>query len=224
MRPRTTLRALLATAALAGFAAVAAPAAAADAPVVTLSNLGDPDTLPLEEVLVADFNDAGDPTAVLVPGFTLTLNGATVGVNEGVGGYSGTLPNDDTHYLTVAGGTSAELTSVKLLKSFSLYMGSPDTYNSIRFIGDNYDFTLTGGQISAGYTGQSWGWGQRINFDFGGYNVNRIVLTSSSNSFEVDNFAASAAVPEPATWVAMILGFGLLGAEMRRRRVAAVVA
>lgn len=222
MRTRLALRSLLAGAALAAMTAVAAPASAA-APVVTLSNLGDPDTMLAGQQLVADFNDAGDPTAVLLPGFSLTLNGATVGVCEGCSGYSGTLYNDPTHYLTIPGAKSAELTSTRLLSSFSLYMGSPDTYNSIRFIGDNYDYTLSGGQLTEGYVGQSWGWGQRINFDFGGANVNRIVLSSSGNSFEVDNFAAGA-VPEPSTWALSIMGFGLLGAALRRRRTAAAFA
>lgn len=35
--------------------------------------------------------------------------------------------------------------------------------------------------------------------------------------------APSAAVPEPATWAIMICGFGLAGAELRRRRIAAAV-
>ncbi|MBB3348859.1 hypothetical protein FHY02_003341 [Sphingomonas sp. BK069] len=37
-------------------------------------------------------------------------------------------------------------------------------------------------------------------------------------SFEFDNLAAgvSQAVPEPATWGMMILGFGAIGAAMRR--------
>jgi Protein of unknown function (DUF642)/PEP-CTERM motif len=34
----------------------------------------------------------------------------------------------------------------------------------------------------------------------------------------VDNFSIAAAVPEPASWLMMILGFGLVGAGLRRRR------
>jgi hypothetical protein len=217
MRIRTSLRALLATAAVAGLAIAAAPAQAA-APVVSLSNFGDPDTLPAGQTLVADFNDAGDPAATLLPGFTLTLNGSTVGVCEGCAGYSGTLYNDATHYLTIPGGVSAELTALKAFSSFSLYMGSPDTYNSIRFIGEGYDETLSGGQLTAGIVNQSWDWAQRVTFDFGGAKVNRVILSSSQNSFEVDNLAVSGAVPEPATWAMMIMGFGLAGAAMRARR------
>lgn len=205
-------------------AIMAVATAASAAPVVTLSNIGDPNTLPAGQQLVADFNNPEDPTAVLLSGYSLTFAGATVGQNEGQGSYSGTLPGDPTHYLTVPGGAKATLTSTRALTSFSLYMGSPDTYNSIRFIGDNgYDFTLSGAQISAGYVGQSWDWGQRINFNFGGANVKQIVLSSGSNSFEVDNFAV-AAVPEPGAWALMIMGFGSAGAMLRRRRTASALA
>ena len=218
MQVANLFRALTATAVLATAALVAAPASAAT-PIVTLSAVGDPNTLPSGQVLIADFNNAATPTAVLLPDFTLTLNGATVGVGEGQGGYSGTLPNDPTHYLTVPGNASATLFSVKGLKSFSFYMGSPDTYNSVQFIGAGYNHTLNGGQFTGGNTNQSWGWGTRINFDFGGAVVNQVILRSSSNSFEVDNFAgAIAAVPEPATWAMMIMGFGAAGAMFRRRR------
>ncbi len=36
----------------------------------------------------------------------------------------------------------------------------------------------------------------------------------------IDNVALRSAVPEPATWAMMILGFGLVGGAMRRRRSA----
>jgi opacity protein-like surface antigen len=211
------IRSLLLAAAAA--AAFAAPAAAAVN--VSVTSYGNPDLLPTGQTLVADFNDAGDPEGVLAYGYELDLQGATVGVNEGGSGYSGTLPNDPTHYLTVPGGAQAILNSLNGMKAFSLYMGSPDTYNSIRFIGENgFDVTLTGGQLSGGDTSQAWDWGARVNFDFGGAKVNQIILSSGSNSFEVDNFAV-AGVPEPATWAMMIMGFGAIGAMVRRRQFAA---
>ena len=44
-----------------------------------------------------------------------------------------------------------------------------------------------------------------------------------TNNFQISDFAPNnanlAAVPEPATWAAMILGFGLAGGVLRRRRV-----
>lgn len=213
-------RALIAAALL----AAATPAAAGVN--VTLSNSGDPFGLPPGQTLIADFNNAGQPTAVLVDGVTLTLNGATVGVCEGCGGYSGTLPNDDTHYLTIPGGKSATFESERALGMFSLFMGSPDTYNRIEFFGaGGYHETLSGADMFLGDTNQSWSWGMRVNFDFGGYNVNKIVLSSTGNSFEVDNAAGTfQPVPEPATWTMMILGFASLGAALRRRRANALLA
>ncbi|MBW8812234.1 MAG: PEPxxWA-CTERM sorting domain-containing protein [Caulobacterales bacterium] len=219
---RTSFRALLATAALAAVAALAAPASASVS--VSLSNTGDPNGLPAGQVLIADFNDAGAPTATLLPGVTLSLGGATVGVCEGCGGYSGTLPNDPTHYLTIASGKSATFQSLRALSTFSLYMGSPDTYNSIEFFGaGGYHETLSGADMFLGDTNQSWSWGKRVNFDFGGFKVDKVVLSSSGNSFEVDNAAGTLqAVPEPAAWALMILGFGAAGAMMRRQRALAL--
>ncbi len=212
-------RTLAATALLATVAMQAAPATAAT-PIVTLSSPNDPAALPNGQQLIADFNDANTPTAVLLSGFILTLAGSTVGVGEGQSGYSGTLPNDPTHYLTIPHNTSATLFSLIGLTNFSFYMGSADTYNQVRFIGTNYDETLNGGAFTGGYVGQSWDWGRRVNFDFGGATVNQVILSSSGNSFEVDNFAGSiGVVPEPATWAMMIMGFGAVGAVIRRRRL-----
>jgi opacity protein-like surface antigen len=210
------IRSLLLAAAAA--AAFAAPAAAAVS--VNVHSYGNPTALPDGQVLVADFNTPATPEAVLLAGYELDLDGATVGVNEGGSGYSGTLPNNPTNYLTIPGGADATLTSLKGIRSFSLYMGSPDTYNSIQFIGKNgFNQTLSGGQLSAGDTNQQWSWGARVNFNFGDAEVTQVILRSSQNSFESDNFAV-AAVPEPATWAMMIMGFGAMGALLRRRQYA----
>jgi hypothetical protein len=220
MQVANLFRALTATAFLVTAALVAAPVSAAT-PIVTLSASGDPNTLPGGQSLIASFNNAATPTAVLLPNFTLTLDGATVGFREGQAGYSGTLPNNSTNYLTIPGSASATLFSLKGLTSFSFYMGSPDSYNSVQFIGTGYNQTLNGGQFTGGNTSQSWNWGTRVNFDFGGAVVNQVILRSSRNSFEVDNFAGSvSAAPEPATWAMMITGFGAVGAIIRRRRAA----
>ncbi|MDB5453788.1 MAG: sorting protein [Caulobacteraceae bacterium] len=212
--------ALLATVALA--ASVAAVPALAATPTIFLSSYGTHDVLKAGEQMVADFNDETDPTKVLLPGYSLTLNGATVGVDEGMGGYSGTLYQDLTHYLTIATGTTAELTSTKGITGFSFYMGSPDTYNWVQFIGAGYNETIGGAQLS-GDPNQSWDWGQRVNVSFGGAKIDKIIFSSTSNSFETDSFAVSAA-PEPASWAMMIVGFGLTGAMVRRRRMALAVA
>ena len=41
---------------------------------------------------------------------------------------------------------------------------------------------------------------------------------TQSVSFVLDNLTIGNAVPEPATWAMMIVGFGLIGAAARRRQ------
>jgi hypothetical protein len=43
-------------------------------------------------------------------------------------------------------------------------------------------------------------------------------LTTQGNGQVQTTFSASTAVPEPATWALMLLGFGAIGVSMRRRR------
>ncbi len=42
-------------------------------------------------------------------------------------------------------------------------------------------------------------------------------FSSTQNAFEIDNLAIGA-VPEPATWAMMLLGFAGIGVSLRRRR------
>ena len=48
--------------------------------------------------------------------------------------------------------------------------------------------------------------------------------SSSNDGFKLYSISYDAAVPEPATWLTMILGFGGIGAMMRRRRQLAPIA
>ncbi len=43
-------------------------------------------------------------------------------------------------------------------------------------------------------------------------------LSSTGTQFALDNLTINAAVPEPATWAMMLVGFGMMGATMRYRR------
>ena len=126
---------------------------------------------------------------------------------------------DTTAFMYVLGGTSATLTT-PVLKSFSMYIGSVDTYNSITFKGLNgYEETITGSDLVALANGDqtSAGTNRRFYFDFGNDRVNEVIFSSTGNSFEFDNIAAGA-VPEPATWAMLIMGFGFVGAALRRRQ------
>ena len=54
-------------------------------------------------------------------------------------------------------------------------------------------------------------------------NVSGAVFRSTNRAFEIDNIVASSAVPEPESWMLLIVGFSLVGAIARgkQRAVAA---
>lgn len=62
-------------------------------------------------------------------------------------------------------------------------------------------------------------------FSLSGLGIDRIELSGTGDAFHpfaMDNvvFDSQRAVPEPATWALTIMGFGMLGAAMRRQKVA----
>ena len=62
---------------------------------------------------------------------------------------------------------------------------------------------------------------RRFFFSFGlADHVNKVVFSSTTPAFEFDNIAAAwtSAVPEPATWTMLILGFGFVGFMLRSNR------
>jgi hypothetical protein len=106
---------------------------------------------------------------------------------------------------------------------FSFVFGTLDSYNSLQlFFSDGTNQIRTGQQIIGGpapapgavFTSGETG---RVTYDTNGVNtITSAVFTSSIDAFEIDSLAA--AVPEPATWGMMILGFGLIGGQLRSRR------
>ena len=213
----TTPRALRAFAAAAAVttALMATPASAL---TITLYNTDLP--LPPGQQMIEDFDaihaDGVNFTFVAGPN-TLERSGA-LGLLSGI---SAPPPGDVTDYFTVKAGGKATLTSLAGLTAFSFYLGSPDSYNDVKFFDTRGgSFTLSGAQIwgaGSGATGDQT-WGRRVSYDFDGSRINKIEFTSSGNSFEFDSLAGSVGVPEPATWAMMIIGFGAVGAVIRRRR------
>ncbi len=53
-------------------------------------------------------------------------------------------------------------------------------------------------------------------FVISGFDFNKAVFSSNGNSFEFDNVAVGG-VPEPSTWMMLMLGFGGLGYAGYRR-------
>ena len=232
-------------------AAVAALAlSATTASALTITNqVGN--ALPTGFTLITDFNSIGPFTRIsdskggtindLAPGFTFTQDVQQAYTRDGGAGLdsgkSAPPPLNNgvagDFYETVENGGKATLTSLKGLKKFSFYMGSPDSRSpgGIGFNNTlNFKFYTASGDISlAGVN--IWGgpgvqvgngaqtFGTTVTYDFGSDDVSKIEFSSGGNSFEFDKLAG-VAVPEPATWAMMIMGFGAAGVMLRRRRSA----
>ena len=109
----------------------------------------------------------------------------------------------------------------------SLYLGSPDDYNLITFLGGTVgSLTLQGSQLFSPATafGGDQTIGRRVTYDFGSDTFTSVVFASNGNSFEFDDIAGVAGVPEPSSWALMMVGVGALGFALRRRPVAAQAA
>lgn len=84
--------------------------------------------------------------------------------------------------------------------------------------------SIIGGQNPQDVPDQPNDWG-RVSYDMGSNSpITKATFSSGSGTWYIDSIAWAA--PEPATWALMILGFGLAGWQIRRRRraIAAPVA
>ncbi|GGE14175.1 hypothetical protein GCM10011529_20740 [Polymorphobacter glacialis] len=143
-----------------------------------------------------------------------------------VGGQAAAIPGNSTPYLAVGSGT-ASIDFTNDVRSFSFDYSTVDSYNTLTinyadggFEAISGDDILSGGQANGSTSGSFI-----INGD--GRLIAGLALTSNSPAFEVDNLAFSdtlASVPEPAAWALLTVGFGLVGATMRRRSRTTVAA
>jgi hypothetical protein len=140
-----------------------------------------------------------------------------------------TQPVGSTGYYLAAGpahGSSiVSLASFGQLGGVSFIWGSLDSFNTLNFLdaSNNVVATFVGNNIISLLGG---GGTANVNFTFTGadqFNIKGIQLLATTNAFEIDSLGVNA-VPEPATWAMMILGFGLVGFAMRRRTVTTRVA
>ncbi len=147
--------------------------------------------------------------------------------NGSISGQWASPPLDTSNYFTVGPSTStpASVTFGFLASYFGYYGGSPDTYNSISlFNGDALVKTFTGTEL-AGFAGvppngnQSVGRYWNIFSENSGEFFDTVQFTSINNAFETDNHAVlAAAVPEPETYGMMLVGIGMMGFMVRRRK------
>jgi hypothetical protein len=217
------MSALLASAALAS-----SPAAA----VIVTSVAGAPDpgiTSPF--LMVATFD------APLAAGVTQTLTGTAIiasGSTSGVRAAPAGTPTGGV-YLSLGANSSATfnfagyIPANKKLSGISFYWGSIDNYNFVDFLrADNSVIQTVGGAQLPQFNGnQTLGaTNRRVTFAFNSLEaVSKVRLRSTTSAaFELDSIAASVGpIPEPGTWLTMIVGFGMVGAAARRRNAAVAV-
>ena len=220
MKFRTTL-------ALALFAALAATAAQA---AVTFTFTPGSDTAgtgysPQAGYTVVDnFNQASSLAPITGSGYSLQGPGTTT-----TGADPAFPSNDGTTYLSVEAGGEADVTFAQAFNgSFQFDWGSIDDYNTLTIHTTTGDVIYTPGSgafLNPANGDQFSGLTNGV-FTIFGTDILGFSLASSRNSFEIDNFAVAGGlnpltgggVPEPATWAMMILGFGTVGALMRRKR------
>lgn len=179
------------------------------------------------ELMLWDFD------AIHVPNFT--FSGSTfIGNHPNVAAPPayGLVP-DATIYGAAEPNNNAVFTEIgpQRLLSLSFDLGSLDTYNTISFYsGNTLVKSFTGSQLTDPNpaAGEQAGDAnnRRYYFTFGAADdINKVVFQSTFPAFEFDNIAgALSAVPEPATWAMMIVGFGFVGFMLRNGRRQSAVA
>jgi len=199
---------------LAAVAASALVAIPANAAVVVASSAAGFGTVPAGQTVFANFDN-------LTPAFAQSGN---VRVVSGSVNAQYTAPNG-TSYLAIGAGGTATF-DLGFSSRFSLDVGTLDGYNTFRIFTADGQSTLFGdGGITLPPPVDSRT-NVRLTFTSDTNQLlTRVQLGSvNQNALEVDNLARTAAVPEPATWGLMLMGFGLVGAGLRSRcRAAATV-
>ncbi|HSH97165.1 MAG: PEP-CTERM sorting domain-containing protein [Methylophilaceae bacterium] len=119
---------------------------------------------------------------------------------------------------TVAG--LGSITFAQALTSLSFQWGSPDGYNTASFYSNGALLgSISGSEVPSGYGNGDRSISAFVTFSAAASNpITNVVFTSSSNAFETANFSyVAAAVPEPETYLMMLMGIGLIGFMAKRR-------
>ena len=197
-----------------GALAIAFPAQA----VTTVVFTPGPSPLPGGLTVVQNFNGPlgaipGSTNAFIVTGNSSTAAQPAFNVT---GNYAAILGKPVNGMYTF---TFAQPTAI-----FSFVLGSLDTYNKLTlFKASGGPEIFTGGQITAG--GLANGnqvlpnTNGRVTYTVGAGDalITGVRFESiGQNSFEIEDIAA--AVPEPSTWLMMLMGFAAVGFSMRRKQ------
>jgi VCBS repeat-containing protein len=169
---------------------------------VNVNSLG-LNTETFDEVSTGTGNGAHFHSAALGADFSASGNaGVVIGSSSASAApFVGPLPGaqDTTKYLTIGANSSETITFASEMNTFGLYWGSLDSYNSISFYdGGTLVASYTGDQISPLFpTGDQGSFSSNGYVEFSGlHTFDMVVLSSSSNAFEIDNISAGY-VPPP---------------------------
>ena len=172
--------------------------------------------------IFADYNSGGDNTPYVPGSPNETTSGANVvTLHENTPGV-GIGPNgDSTPFLSILGGGFYNVIAPAGTTMVSFLVGTLDAYNTVTLTTNLGVYTLMGGQIfgfgSVGSGNLPPPNSGAVTYTFGaGEILENIMFSSTQTAFEIDSLAFGA--PEPAAWLMMILGFGLAGSALRRRK------
>lgn len=119
-------------------------------------------------------------------------------------------------------GNTATLSFTAPISYLSFLWGSPDTYNrlTINSTSGTYNFTAAGMSFPVTNGDQSFSQYVRFATNAPGELITSAIFGNnpSTDAFEVANFSVAPAVPEPATWAMLIVGFGFIGSALRKSR------
>ncbi|MDP1028608.1 PEPxxWA-CTERM sorting domain-containing protein [Sphingomonas sp. KR1UV-12] len=181
---------------------------------------------------------AGEATS---KGLVANLSGSAtrsdvVGSGQANGNGSGNFnvytpaPYDGNGFFAIGGDGSLKLSSATgtNFSSISVFIGSIDAYNSIDLFDQTGAFirSFSGTQLNNDVAPAYPGDGTQAGSRFVTFNATAGTLfsgikfynTGGNSAFEFDNVSFTAAVPEPATWAMMFLGFGMVAGAARYRR------
>jgi hypothetical protein len=168
------------------------------------------------------------PGETLIADYDTTNGGVTCAnpaacVIQNVSNGQGADTTNSGNYLAVIGNQMATFSFSTPLSELGLDLGSADNYNTFTLtLMDGTSATFSGSDIPGSDSTVSRPTGRLTFLATGSNPITDLVLGSTQNSLETDNLAG-VAVPEPATWAMMLIGFGGVGFVMRRRKAAAKV-
>ena len=189
------------------------------APIVTTGGVavaGQGQTTSYAGVAVIDFN-----TSVLPAGVTLSAVGGNL-VSGSVANLYAAPPGDTSIYLAVGPttGTPVTITLSSAANYIGFYAASLDAYNTITFVGSTTT-SYTGSQLAA-LAGIPGGGNQSVGSYFNifesGNDFTKVILSSTQQALELDNFAIGRASPVPLPGTLSLLGLALLGGFVASRK------